>query len=215
VLTNPEELTPEFSEYYGIEPSQAAQLMTTIGDLVYKDDGIYYSPEEGHFFSYFHKEFGARSGYDLNWKVEEHEQTEVNRIIKILKDLWGDEYVSDFFEGQTETNLEKLTKGEGGAWEDFLKQAWQEEMIQDNYLAQYKPGDYVYDKVEEYVKEKSFKSSNTTPDDLYAMSSNKELYDTFAEGGGRKKRRKRRKTKKSKSKRKSKRSSKKKKTKKK
>ena len=133
-----------------------------------------------------------------NWKVEGLEQNEVNKFIESLKEL----YNTDFFEDQTGTELGKYTKDNGGTWGDFLMTAWDEEFIKGAYLKDYEPGDTVYDKVEEYVKEQAFKASNTTPDDLYAMSSNKKIFDMFAEGGGRKKRRKRRKTKRKKSKRK-------------
>ena len=83
------------------------------------------------------------------------------------------------------TELGKYTKDNGGTWGDFLRTAWDEEIIQKHFLKDYEPGDTVYDKVNEYVKEQAFK-----------------VKEYVKEGGGRKKRRKRRKTKRKKSKRK-------------
>jgi len=212
-LTNPENLN-----YKGpIRPQS--------GWLIYFKDAIYWQPEvlPYRYDPIYSAGISAWCGFGnwsdwleepppmkTNWKVEIYEQNEVKKFIEALKVL----YESDWFEDQTVwAEIGKYTKDNGGTWGDFLRTAWDEEFIQGAYLKGRSPGDTVYDKVkeyvkeqafkvEEYVKEQAFKASNTTPDDLYAMSSDKKIFDMFAEGGGRKKRRKRRKTKRKKSKRK-------------
>jgi len=127
---------------------------------------------------------------------ETHEQKEVEEIISALHVLYEEK---DEFWGPQSDELEKAQN-----IHNFLKLLWEipeaKQYHIDPLLKNYNPGDYVYDKVKEYIY--SFENSNTTQDDLYAMSSDPETYWRNAQGGGRKKRRKRRKTKRKKSKRK-------------
>lgn len=235
-LINPENLNHELKESLKIDLDVP---ITCRGKLFFYELDIYYhykARDERDLLYKIHTilrdfaVFGIPKVEKLSYggRIPKHgetpEQTEVEQIIEILKDLWADEYMSDYFEDQTNTDLLNYTKANGGTWEDFLKQAWQEGMIQNSYLAQYKPGDYVYDEVEKYIlpkevveraqKEQAQRAQMADMGDaLMAPSAERLTYedrrDAFSQGGGRKKRRKRRKTKKRKSKTKSKRRSKK------
>lgn len=177
-------------------------------------------------------------------RIPEHgetpEENEFKDIIEILKNLWGNKNMSDFFDfehprlygdgDEISAELKRLTKEEGGEWEDFLRTAWDKGFIPNLLLKHYKPGDYVYDKVKGYVELNSATAAQAQAADMgdalmadpvetMEADERKDAMIAMAGyGGGRKKRRKRRKTKrksKRSSKRKSKRSSKKRKSKKK
>jgi len=253
-LINPENLNHELKESLKIDLDVP---ITCRGKLFFSELYIYYhykARDERDLLYKIHTilrdfvDFGVPKVEKLSYggRIPKHgetpEQTEVEQIIEILKDLWAGEYMSDYFEDQTNTDLLNYTKANGGTWEDFLKQAWQEEMIQNSFLGHWSvhhegegedrkaikkwnplgPGDYVYDEVENYILPKEVAQRAQMADMGDALMSpsagrlpEDERKDAFYRGGGRKKRRKRRKTKRKKSKRKSKRMGKKRKSKKK
>lgn len=129
---------------------------------------------------------------------ETHEQKEVEEIITALHVLYEEK---DEFWGPQSDEL-----GKAQYIQNFLKLLWEipeaKQYHIDPLLKNYKPGDYVYDKVKEYIYSLSTNWAQTEHTDWYAMSSDPETYWQNAQGGGRKKRRKRKKTKRKKSKRK-------------
>ena len=154
-LTNPEKLNSEVFKYLknGEHQIDEGDPITSSGWVLYYDDAIYYLPENPQdFIRQFDKILLEDPERKTNWKVEEHEQTEVNRIITALHALYGEKDEAVAY-GAADEIAEELRKAQNR--QGFLKLLWEIPEAKEYHIApllkNYNPGDYVYDKVEEYI----------------------------------------------------------------
>ena len=189
-LTNPEKLNPEVFTYLNDGEHQIDERdpITSSGWLLYYDDAIYYLPENSQdFIRQFDKILLEAPERKTNWKVEEHEQTEVKRIIEALNGAWED-YLHD--DALNPGGSEYAWRG-NMAKSFFFKDLWENGYIERMFNGEYREGNPVYDNIKKYVYNKGL-DEGFMPENVEGV-----LPPT---GGGRKKRRKRRKTKTKKSK---------------